>query len=288
MKVAAYLHPGIFPQAPLWNAVWIDLLGRMLQALHQQAGREYMLIPGARFVRRAANPAPPFLASMVERYLVPESPWTDGTCLDDYLRGRLAASRAIEDPIASCVPIADDDRLPRARIDEAPEPIVEPLSSPLGEIAAELAESRRLIDAIHGTTSWQITALMRALASVYRVALGKVRRVCRQGVASSDWASKSSFGNVTACTAKHGGRPIIRWQWLTRAGAAKPCFATAGCNARIAHHDIGLRMAAVGVDALVKRAPLSKLMCLTSSVSGHGSGAGMQSVRAISVMYTGA
>jgi hypothetical protein len=150
-----------------------------------------------------------FLAWLLERYLVPECLWADGAWLDEYLRRRLAASRAIEDPIAAFVPIADIDRLRRAWINETPEPIAETLSSPLDEIAAELAESRRLIAAIHGSTSWQITAPMRALASTYRAALGKARRVCRQGAATSDRASKPSFGKVTAYTAKQGGRRII-------------------------------------------------------------------------------
>jgi hypothetical protein len=285
MKVAAYLHPGIFPQGPLWSDVWIDILGRMSQVLHRPAGRKCMLISGARFMRRVADPATPFLAWMLERYLVPVSPWAQGTWLDEYLRGRLAASRAIEVPIASFVPIAYSGRLRRARIDEAPAPIVEPFSSPLGEIATELAESRRLIEASHGATSWQITAPMRALTSIYRAAPGKVQWVCRQGAASSDWASKPSFGNVAACPAKQGGRPVIRWWRLTRPRAAKPCCATARSNARIAHHDIGRRIAAAGVDALVKRAHLSEAMGLTSSVSGHSSRAGMQRVRAFSVTY---
>jgi hypothetical protein len=188
MKVAAYLHPGIFPQGPLWNEVWIDILGRMLQALHRDG----------------------FLTWLLARCLVPECLWADGAGLDEYLRRRLAASRAIEDPIAAAfVPIADIDRLRRAWINEAPEPIAETFSSLLDETAAELAESRRLIAAIHGSTSWHITAPMRALATTYRAALGKARRVCRQGAATGDRASKPSFGKVTACTAKQGGRRII-------------------------------------------------------------------------------
>jgi hypothetical protein len=78
MKVAVYVHPGIFPQGPHCNDVWIDILGRLMQALR------------------------------------------------------------------------------RAWIDEAPEPIVEPFSSPNGETAAELAESRRLIAAIHGRPTGRI------------------------------------------------------------------------------------------------------------------------------------
>lgn len=53
MRVAAYLHPGIFPQGPVFDGAWIGILGRMLQALHRDAGRECMLIAGTRFVRAA-------------------------------------------------------------------------------------------------------------------------------------------------------------------------------------------------------------------------------------------
>lgn len=76
--------------------------------------------------------------------------------------------------IASFVPIADSDRLQGAWTDEA-SPIVEAFSSPNGQAAAALAESRRLIAAIHGSIKWQ------------------------------NWVSKPSFGNVTASTAKQGG-----------------------------------------------------------------------------------
>jgi hypothetical protein len=162
----------------------------------------------ARLGREVPQSRHAFLAWLLERYLVPESLWADGAWLDEYLRRRLAASR-VEDPIASFVPIADTDRLRRAWIDEAPEPVVEPFSSPLNEIAVELDETRRLIAAIHGSTSWQITAPIRALASTYRAALGKARRVCCQGAAPSDRVSKPSFGKVTAHTAKRGGRRII-------------------------------------------------------------------------------
>jgi hypothetical protein len=168
MKVAAYVRPGIFPQGLLWNEVWIDILGRMLQSL-----------------------------------------WADGARSDEYLRRRLAASRTLEDPIAFSVPIGDTDRLRRARIGEAPEPIVEPLSSSLDEIAEELADSRSVIGAIHGSTGRQITAPMRALTRAYRAALGKVRPVCRRGAATCDRASKPSFGNMTAYTAKQEDRPVI-------------------------------------------------------------------------------
>jgi hypothetical protein len=60
---------------------------------------------------------------------VPECLWADGARLDEYLRRRLAASRTIEGPIAAFVPIADIDRLWRAWINEAPEPITEIFSS---------------------------------------------------------------------------------------------------------------------------------------------------------------
>src|SRR5215470_14507936 len=53
MKVAGYLHPGIFPQGPIWDGGWIDIVGRMLQVLHRDAASECLLISGARFVRSA-------------------------------------------------------------------------------------------------------------------------------------------------------------------------------------------------------------------------------------------
>jgi hypothetical protein len=64
-----------------------------------------------------------------------------------------------------------------------------------------------VIAAIHGSTGRQITAPMRALARTY--AQGKARPVCRRGATTCDRASKPSFGNVTAYTAKQGDRPVI-------------------------------------------------------------------------------
>jgi hypothetical protein len=102
-----------------------------------------------------------FLAWLLERYLVPESLWADGAWLDEYLRRRLAAMRTAADPIASFTPIADTDRLRRAWIDEAPDPIAEPFRSPADEMAAQLAMMRQ-------STSWRLTALMRVLARTFR------------------------------------------------------------------------------------------------------------------------
>jgi hypothetical protein len=56
MKVACYMHPGIFPQGPCLNDVWIEILGRLLQGLHCDAGSECLLISGSRFLRRAPEP----------------------------------------------------------------------------------------------------------------------------------------------------------------------------------------------------------------------------------------
>ena len=124
----------------------------------------------ARLGREVPQSRDAFLAWLFERYLVPESLWDDGTWLDEYLGRRLAATRAAEDPIASFVPIADMDRLRRAWIEEAPDPIAEPSGSPADAIAAELAAMRQ-------STSWRLTAPLRALARTYRAAFGTGWRV---------------------------------------------------------------------------------------------------------------
>jgi hypothetical protein len=123
----------------------------------------------ARLGREAPQSRDAFLAWLFARYLVPESLWDDGAWLDDYLTRRLAATRTGDDPIASFVPIADIDRLRRAWIEEAPDPIAEPLGSPVDEIAAELAAMRL-------STSWRLTAPLRALAR-YHAALSTKWRV---------------------------------------------------------------------------------------------------------------
>jgi hypothetical protein len=56
MKVAGYMHPGIFLQGPYFNDVWVEILGRLLQGLHRDAGSECLLISGSRFLRRASEP----------------------------------------------------------------------------------------------------------------------------------------------------------------------------------------------------------------------------------------
>jgi len=56
MKVAGYMHPGIFLQGPCFNDVWVEILRRLLQGLHRDAGSECLLISGSRFLRRAPKP----------------------------------------------------------------------------------------------------------------------------------------------------------------------------------------------------------------------------------------
>ena len=56
MKVAGYMHPGIFLQGPCFNEGWVETLGRLLQGLHRDAGNECLLISGSRFLRRASEP----------------------------------------------------------------------------------------------------------------------------------------------------------------------------------------------------------------------------------------
>ena len=56
MKVAGYMHPGIFLQGPCFNDVWVEILGRLLQGLHRDAGSECLLISGSRFLRRGPEP----------------------------------------------------------------------------------------------------------------------------------------------------------------------------------------------------------------------------------------
>ena len=56
MKVAGYMHPGIFLQGPCFNDVWVEILGRLLRGLHRDAGSECQLISGSRFLRRVREP----------------------------------------------------------------------------------------------------------------------------------------------------------------------------------------------------------------------------------------
>jgi hypothetical protein len=187
MKVAAYLHPGIFPQGPLWNEVWIDTRGRMLQALHRDG-----FSPGcsrATWCLSACGQTERGWASTSDagsRHRVPSRTRSPPSC---------------QSPTSTaCGAPGSTRRRSRSLRFSA---------HSLDETAAELAESRRLIAPIHASTSWQMTAPMRALATTYRAALGKARRVCRHGAATGDRASKPSFGKVTAYTAKQGGRRII-------------------------------------------------------------------------------
>ena len=115
----------------------------------------------ARLGREMPQSREAFLAWLLERYVVPESLWADGAWLDDYLRRRLAVTHAAEDPIASFVPIAGTERLRRAWIDHAPDPIAEPFRS--------------------NAMLWRLTAPLRRLART----LGKGRRVGRQEGATS-------------------------------------------------------------------------------------------------------
>lgn len=49
MRVAAYLHPGVLPQGPIWNYAWFSVLVGLLQSLRRDAGNDCALITGSRF-----------------------------------------------------------------------------------------------------------------------------------------------------------------------------------------------------------------------------------------------
>jgi hypothetical protein len=121
----------------------------------------------------------PFLAWLLERYLVPETLVTDGRWFHDYLQRRLDAARSATSPIDAFVPTADADHLMDAWIAKASGPLtIKPLQwhddPSIVELLANLHSVRRERDALLNSTSWRITAPLRFVkqAAVKRMRLG--------------------------------------------------------------------------------------------------------------------
>jgi hypothetical protein len=116
----------------------------------------------ARLGRSDPNGADALLAWLLERYLVPAALFNDGRWLHDYLQRRLDAAKSATDPIDAFVPTADADRLMEAWIERAPRPEATRSVVPLED--AELFEAARDRDALLRSTSWRLTAPLRAVA----------------------------------------------------------------------------------------------------------------------------
>jgi hypothetical protein len=110
------------------------------------------------FLDRLGRPSPAnsdaFLAWQLERYLVPDRLLNDGRWLYEYLERRLDAVHRVDDPIDAFVPIADMDRLTEAWVAQAPKPLTVPFNSE--------------INVLLQSTSWRITAPLRAIATALR------------------------------------------------------------------------------------------------------------------------
>jgi hypothetical protein len=119
-----------------------------------------------RLGRRKSTNVDPFLAWLLERYLVPETLLTDGRWFHDYLQRRLDAARSATSPIDAFVPTADADRLMDAWTAKAPGSLtMRPLQweddPSIAELLANLHDVRRERDALLKSTSWRITAPLR-------------------------------------------------------------------------------------------------------------------------------
>ena len=86
----------------------------------------------------------------------------DGRWLYSYFEHRLDAAHYSADPIDAFVPIADVERLMEAWILQAPTPKALPFVSP---VRAEIDAANRVRDNLLQSTSWKITAPLRAIAS---------------------------------------------------------------------------------------------------------------------------
>lgn len=100
-----------------------------------------------------------FVAWQIERYLVPDVLLADGRWMCDYFERRIIAAREASDPLDAFVPIADIDHLEQAWIVSAPVPVA--------TLACESVS--RQLEEILQSTSWRITAPLRALVTRLRL-----------------------------------------------------------------------------------------------------------------------
>ena len=127
------------------------------------------------FFERLEAPAEPqndFLAWQLEHYWIPESLFSNGAWLSNYLQRRREAVQTESDPIRAFVATADIAQLQEAWIDCAPQPIA--IYAPT---ATDVVESMRAeLESMRDSTSWRVTAPLRAV--------GKALRACQRSVAS--------------------------------------------------------------------------------------------------------
>jgi hypothetical protein len=121
-----------------------------------------------RLGQRHPNKSDALLAWLLERYIVPETIFSDGRWLKDYLERRIVAAGSAANPIDGFVEIADADRLmaawtapgadrPLPKADLWKEDVLPE------EMLAERAALRDERDAMLNSTSWRLTAPLRAL-----------------------------------------------------------------------------------------------------------------------------
>jgi hypothetical protein len=128
-----------------------------------------------RLEQRKSTNVDPFLAWLLERYLVPATLLNDGRWFHDYLQRRLDAARSATRPIDAFVPTADADRLMDAWIAKAAgSPTIRPVQweddPSIAELVANLHDMQRERDALLKSTSWRITAPLRVVTQAVRLA----------------------------------------------------------------------------------------------------------------------
>jgi hypothetical protein len=137
----------------------------------------------ADFLNRLDRPSPAnsdaFLAWQLENYLVPDRLLNDAQWLFKYFERRLDAAHSADDPIDAFVPIADLDRLMEAWIAHAPKPLAVPFHSE--------------INALLQSTSWRITAPLRAIAPALRALYTFVTRLFSRAMPTRKATSRSDL-----------------------------------------------------------------------------------------------
>jgi hypothetical protein len=158
----------------------------------------------AKLGRESAGSRDALLAWQFENYLVPNTFWSDGQWLHDYLERRRQAAGATSDPIKAFVRVADTARLEKAWIGHAPNPVAEPFRCLETVDGLEAAYK-----SILRSRSWRLTAPLRAGTQLIGALDSKLRKKWKARSPNPVSISETNHRPVASVTAPQPTRGAL-------------------------------------------------------------------------------